>query len=106
MKISELRKLIKEEILKEMAVNEMAKIQGELKTAIEKVIDGNEDLTGLELKKKIRGNEKVKDILDKNDEDLFDNQLNRFIKVKKGELELKKRGRKKGGKNKPKDEKK
>ena len=106
MKISELRKLIKEEILKEMAVNEMAKIQGELKTAIEKVIDGNEDLTGLELKKKIRGNEKVKDILDKNDEDLFDNQLNRFIKVKKGELELKKRGRKKGSKNKPKDEKK
>ena len=38
MKKSELREMIREELLKEMALTEMAKIQGDLKTAIKRVI--------------------------------------------------------------------
>jgi hypothetical protein len=105
MKRSELREMIREELLKEMALTEMAKIQGDLKTAIKRVISANKKLSTSELKKRIKSNENVKKILDDLDQDLYDNQLGRFIQVTRGELELQKRGRKAGSKNEPKDEK-
>ena len=75
-----------------MSLNEMAKITGALETAIRKVIEDNPDLDGLPLKKAIKGNEDVKDALD--GDELYDNQLNKFIALVKGQRELAKRGRK------------
>jgi len=125
MKISELKKYIKEAILAELTVTtfanstmankfrtdnpnissikrleekdennltEMAKIAGDLKTAIEAVIEKNPELTGLDLKKAIKSDSDVKTAL--GGESLFDNQLNRFIDLVKGERELSQRGRK------------
>ena len=121
MKISELKKYIKEAILAELTVTsdkdtvkkladqgigvtfnpkakdennltEMAKIAGDLKTAIEAVIEKNPELTGLDLKKAIKSDSAVKTEL--GGESLFDNQLNRFIDLVKGERELSQRGRK------------
>jgi hypothetical protein len=73
-------------------LDEMAKISGDLKSAIEKVLDANKDLEGLSLKKAIKGDAAVIDALD--GEDLYDNQLNKFIALSKGERTLGQRGRK------------
>ena len=120
MKISELKKYIKEAILSELTVTndkntvrnltnqgisftfnpeaeggnltEMAKIAGDLKTAIEAVIKKNPELTGLDLKKAIKSDPDVKTAL--GEESLYDNQLNQFIALVKGERELSQRGKK------------
>ena len=115
MKLSELKKYIREAILAEITVTsdtevagdlaksgknyrfdqgltEMAKITGNLETAIKAVIEKNSELTGLDLKKAIKNDEEVKTAL--GGESLFDNQLNRFIALVKGERELSQRGRK------------
>jgi len=73
-------------------LEEMAKITGDLKSAIEKVLANNKDLEGLSLKKAIKGDAAVIDALD--GEDLYDNQLNKFIALTKGERTLGQRGRK------------
>jgi hypothetical protein len=73
-------------------LEEMAKITGDLKSAIEKVLAANKDLEGLSLKKAIKGDAAVIDALD--GEDLYDNQLNKFIALTKGERTLGQRGRK------------
>ena len=73
-------------------LDEMAKISGDLKSAIEKVLDANKELEGLALKKAIKGDSAVIDALD--GEDLYDNQLNKFIALTKGERTLGQRGRK------------
>lgn len=73
-------------------LDEMAKIAGDLKLAIEKVIAANTDLEGLSLKKAIKGDSTVANALD--GEDLYDNQLNKFIALVKGERELGQKGRK------------
>jgi hypothetical protein len=103
MKHSELKSLLRKEILNEMGLNEMAKIAGDLETAITKVIDDNPDLDGLALKKKIKGDENVQNTL--GEDDLYDNQLNKFIDLKKGRREIGTRGRKPDP-NKPTPEKK
>lgn len=105
MKKSELRSLIREEITStlkgEQSLDEMAKIQGELKTAIEAVIEDNPDLDGKELKRAIRKDPDVLDALDlDNADELYDNQLNKFIALHRGERTLQQRGRKEGGTNK------
>jgi hypothetical protein len=73
-------------------LDEMAKIAGDLKSSIEAVIKANPELEGLALKKAIKGNSAVIDALD--GDDLYDNQLNKFIALTKGERELGQRGRK------------
>jgi hypothetical protein len=141
MKISELKKYIKEAILAELTVTsdkdtvkkladqgigvtfnpkakdennltEMAKIAGDLKTAIEAVIEKNPELTGLDLKKAIKSDSDVKTAL--GGESLFDNQLNRFIDLVSGrkpnpntatkKSEEDKKDEKRGRKPKPEDE--
>jgi len=95
MKKSYLLEIIREEIhnvLSEMDLNEMAKISGDLKSAIEKVIKDNPDLEGLPLKKKIKADKSVEDALE--GDTLYDNQLNKFIALTKGEREVGQRGRK------------
>lgn len=81
--------LLKESI--EQPLDEMAKIQGALKDAIEAVIAANPDLNGLPLKKVIRADQTVLDALD--GDDLYDNQLNKFIASAKGERTVGQRGR-------------
>jgi hypothetical protein len=78
--------------LEEDQLSEMAKIAGDLKSSIEKVISSNADLTNLELKKKIKADSDVVAAL--GGETLHDNQLNKFIALSKGERELAQRGRK------------
>ncbi len=73
-------------------LEEMAKIAGDLATAIKAVIENNPELTGLDLKKAIKSDPDVIAALD--GESLFDNQLSRFISLSKGERELGQRGRK------------
>lgn len=73
-------------------LDEMAKIAGDLKSSIEAVIAANPDLQGLALKKAIKGDSAVINALD--GEDLYDNQLNKFIALSKGEREVGQRGRK------------
>jgi hypothetical protein len=80
-----------DEELNENQLEEMAKISGDLKSAIEKVIAANTDLQGLSLKKAIKGDAAVIDALD--GEDLYDNQLNKFIALSKGERTVGQRGR-------------
>ena len=104
MKKSEFRSLIREEITNalkgEQPLDEMAKIQGELKTAIEAVIEDNPDLDVKELKRAIRKDPDVLDALDlDNADELYDNQLNKFIGLMRGERTLQQRGRKEGGHN-------
>lgn len=77
---------------REVGLNEMAKIAGDLKSSIEKVINDNSDLEGLALKKKIKSDSAVVKALD--GDTLHDNQLNKFISLTKGERELGQRGRK------------
>ena len=77
---SRLLEIIQEEIhntLMEMGLNEMAKISGDLKTSIEKVISTNPDLEGLALKKAIKSDDDVKSAL--GDGKIYDTQLNKFI---------------------------
>lgn len=79
-------------LLKEsIELDEMAKIQGDLKDAIEAVIAANPELDGLPLKKAIKADQKVVDALA--GEDLYDNQLNKFIASAKGERTVGTRGR-------------
>jgi hypothetical protein len=73
-------------------LEEMAKIAGDLKSSIEAVIAANPDLQGLALKKAIKGDEKVQTALA--GDDLYDNQLNKFIALSRGEREIGQRGRK------------
>ena len=78
-------------------LDEMAQLTGDLKSAIEAVIDANPELKGLELKKKIKANAAVRSALA--GDDLYDNQLNRFIELNRGERENQPRGRKAGTSN-------
>jgi hypothetical protein len=73
-------------------LEEMAKIAGDLKSSIEAVLAANPDLEGLALKKAIKGDSAVINALD--GEDLYDNQLNKFIALSKGERTVGQRGRK------------
>jgi len=79
-------------IAEEEQLDEMAKIAGDLKAAIEKVIKANADEEKKDVRKAIKADDKVKAAL--GDEDLFDNQLNKFIDLVKGEREVGQRGRK------------
>ena len=103
MRKSQVKEIIREEILSEMGLNEMAKITGDLETAITKVINDNPDLDGLPLKKAIKADDAVESALE--GDTLYDNQLNKFIDLKKGRREVGKRGRK-ADPNKPAAEKK
>lgn len=78
--------------LEEDTLNEMAKISGKLESAIKKVINDNPDLEGLALKKKIKADKDVDDALE--GDTLYDNQLNKFIALVKGERTVGQRGRK------------
>jgi hypothetical protein len=75
------------------ALNEMAKIAGDLKIAIEKVIEKNKDGEKKDIRKAIKTDDKVQAALGP-DDDLFDNQLNKFIDLVRGEREVGQRGRK------------
>jgi predicted nucleic acid-binding Zn-ribbon protein len=86
-KIANLQKGVSES--KEL--KEMAKIKGELESAIKNVINSNSSLEGLPLKKAIKNDPGVISAL--GDDDLYDNQLNKFIALVKGERELGQRGR-------------
>jgi hypothetical protein len=77
--------------LEEEELKEMAKIKGELESAIKNVISNNSSLEGLPLKKAIKNDPAVISAL--GDEDLYDNQLNKFIALIKGSRELGQRGR-------------
>jgi hypothetical protein len=87
-KIANLQKGVSES--KEL--KEMAKIKGELEAAIKNVVSSNPSLDGLPLKKAIKSDPNVMSAL--GDDDLYDNQLNKFIALIKGERELGQRGRK------------
>ncbi len=78
--------------LEEASLEEMAKIAGDLKSSIEAVIAANPDLEGLALKKAIKADQSVINALA--GDDLYDNQLNKFIALTKGERTLGQRGRK------------
>lgn len=84
--------LMSETELDEEQLDEMAKITGRLETAIKKVIADNPELEGLPLKKVIRKDAEVVDSLE--GDDLYDNQLNKYIALQKGEREVGQRGRK------------
>jgi hypothetical protein len=102
-KIANLQKGVSEsKELKEMA---SIKTDNELGLAIKNIVDNNPGLSGLPLKKAIKSDPNVISAL--GDDDLYDNQLNRFILKIKGEIELKKRGRKASAEKseKPKSEK-
>ena len=75
------------------ALNEMAKIAGDLKAAIEKVIEKNKDAEKKVVRKAIKTDDEVQAALGP-DDDLFDNQLNKFIDLIRGEREVGQRGRK------------
>jgi hypothetical protein len=74
------------------SLDEMAKIKGDLKVAIEKVMSDNPDLEALPLKKAIKADADVIKAL--GDDSLYDNQLGKFISASKGEREIGQRGRK------------
>lgn len=73
-------------------LNEMAKIAGDLKSSIEKVMSDNPDIETKELKKLIQNNTDVKTAL--GDAKLYDTQLAKFIASAKGERTVGQRGRK------------
>jgi len=79
-------------IAEEEQLDEMAKIAGDLKAAIEKVIEKNKDAEKKDVRKAIKADDEVVAAL--GDEDLFDNQLNKFIDLVRGEREVGQRGRK------------
>jgi len=91
-------------IAEDDALMEMAKIAGDLKIAIEKVIEKNKDGEKKDIRKAIKADDDVQAALGP-DDDLFDNQLNKFIDLVKGEREVGQRGRKASG-DKPAKEKK
>jgi hypothetical protein len=70
----------------------MAKIAGDLASAIKSVVNSNSGLEGLALKKAIKADASVKSALA--GDELYDNQLNKYIALLKGERELGQRGRK------------
>jgi hypothetical protein len=78
------------------SLNELAKIVGDLKTAIEKVIDQNKDAEMKDLRKAVQSDADVKAALAKDPEGsaLQQTQLDRFILKTKGELIPQQRGRK------------
>lgn len=77
----------------ESSINEMAKLTGDLAAAIGAVIANvGDDLDGLALKKAIKADPDV--IAALGSDTLYDNQLNKFIALAKGERELGQRGRK------------
>ena len=78
------------------SLEEMAKIAGDLKSAIEKVInaDANKELDRLSLKKAINADKDVKAALALGNQELWDPQLSKFIAAAKGEREIGQRGRK------------
>jgi hypothetical protein len=94
-------KKVSEIELEEDQLDEMAKITGKLESAIKNVIAKNSDLEGLALKKAIRKDAAVEDALE--GDTMYDNQLNKFIALVKGEREVGQRGRK-ADPNKPKAE--
>ena len=101
MKRSELKQLIKEEILKEMAVTEMAKLKSaggeltDLGKMIKRIVSANKGKSVSDISKQVKKNDNVKKWLaDNPDQDLHANQLQRFIKVQIGDLKLEKPGRK------------
>jgi hypothetical protein len=91
-------------VAEDEALNEMAKIAGDLKVAIEKVIEKNKDGEKKDIRKAIKTDDDVQAALGP-DDDLFDNQLNKFIDLVRGEREVGQRGRK-ADPNKPEKEKK
>jgi hypothetical protein len=95
-KIAQLKKELESSLgtnkVDESQVNEMAKITGNLASAIKNVVDSNSDLEGLALKKAIKADPAVKSALA--GDELYDNQLNKHIALLKGERELNQRGRK------------
>ena len=82
--------LLKEEF--STPLDEMAKIQGGLKDAIDAIIAANPEVDGLPLKKLIRADQTVLDLLD--GDSIYDNQLNKYIATFRGERTLQPRGRK------------
>ena len=95
MKKSKVLEIVQETIqnvLAEGPLHEFAKIKDDLKTAIEKVIADNPDLEGLDLKKAIKADATVEDAL--MGDTIYDNQLNKFIALSRGERTVGKRGRK------------
>ena len=80
-------------VAEDEALMEMAKIAGDLKIAIEKVIEKNKDGEKKDVRKAIKADDDVQAALGP-DDDLFDNQLNKFIDLVRGEREVGQRGRK------------
>jgi len=78
--------------LEEDQLDEMAKITGRLEAAIKKVLSANADLDGLPLKKAIKADAEVEDALE--GDTMYDNQLNKFIALVRGNREVGQRGRK------------
>jgi len=78
--------------LEEDQLDEMAKITGRLEAAIKKVLSANADLEGLSLKKAIKADAEVEDALE--GDTMYDNQLNKFIALVRGNREVGQRGRK------------
>lgn len=91
-KIALMKNGLSETSIQEDQLDEMAKITGRLESAIKDIIAKNPELEGLALKKVIRKDEEVLDALE--GDDLYDNQLNKFIALVKGQRELGQRGRK------------
>ena len=87
------KKGVNVELTEDEALMEMAKIAGDLKIAIEKVIEKNKDGEKKDIRKAIKTDDDVQAALGP-DDDLFDNQLNKFIDLVKGEREVGQRGRK------------
>ena len=79
-------------VAEEEQLDEMAKIAGDLKVAIEKVIQANADAEKKDVRKAIKADDDVQAAL--GEDDLFDNQLNKFIDLMRGEREVGQRGRK------------
>ena len=98
------KKGVNVELTEDEALMEMVKIAGDLKVAIEKVIEKNKDGEKKDIRKAIKTDDDVQAALGP-DDDLFDNQLNKFIDLVRGEREVGQRGRK-ADPNKPEKEKK
>ena len=79
-------------VFEEDQLDEMAKITGRLEAAIKKVLSANADLDGLPLKKAIKADAEVEDALE--GDTMYDNQLNKFIALVRGNREVGQRGRK------------
>ena len=90
MDITKQRNFLLTENIEEL--DEMAKLVGPLKDAIEAVLNSNPDLDGLELKKAIKGDKAVQDALGL--DELYDNQLNKFIATVRGTRPNQQLGRK------------